>query len=139
MKVPEVRVFVDPDNRVPSYAVVKGPRGWHGAPGLRKGQFLTDADVTGPEWVPLQPGPSAVVDVRYSADKQFGDDSLCDVDVNGKAGARRVSPFVAGAFIVSAAVQKEGEPIMVRAARKVNAPVALAKPGLSLVRDRDGG
>lgn len=143
--VPEVRLIATSDDAdAVFYAVIKGPHGWYGAPGLRKGQFLTDADVA--DAIPLQPGPSAVVDVAYSpgvADRgEFGDGSTCDVDVNGKPAARRVSSFVAGAFVVSAAVQK-GEPIMVRAIKKPDGPTLLRKtppPALSLVRDnQDGG
>lgn len=133
-QVPEVRLVMSFDGETPAFAVIKGPNGWFGMPGLRKGQFLTDDDVK--DAIPLQPGPSAVVDVRYVAAKGFDDDSLCDVDINGNTAARRVSPFVAGAFIVATAAQKD-EPIMVRAVRKKDVPLALKPPAsaLSLVRD----
>jgi hypothetical protein len=41
----EVRLFVDEDTGRPLYAVIKGEKGWFGAPGLKKGQFLTNSDV----------------------------------------------------------------------------------------------
>lgn len=53
MDIPEVRLVMAFDGVTPAYAVIKGPRGWYGAPGLRKGQFLTDADVA--DAVPLVP------------------------------------------------------------------------------------
>lgn len=119
MQVPEVRLFAAGDDANQTfYAVIKGPRGWYGMPGLRKGQFLSDEDVK--DAIPLQPGPSAVVDISFDDSKPFGDDSLCDVDVNGHAGTRKASVFVAGAFIVATAIQK-GEPIMVRTAPKKTA------------------
>lgn len=142
-QVPEVRLVIDPDGVMPPYAIIRHPKGyWYGIPGDFK-RKLTDEDIVTslPDAIPLQPGPSAIVEVRYSADGEFDDNSLCDVDVNGKPGARRVSAFIAGAFIVTAAIQKDGEPVMVRAARKKGGPVALtpSKSGLSLVRDGQPG
>lgn len=139
MQVPEVRLFMADDTI--AYAVIKGPNGWYGMPGLRKGQFLSDEDVKGA--IPLQPGPSVVADVRYTPGKAdgegFGDDSFCDVDINGRVAARRVSSFIAGAYIVAAAVQAGG-PVMVRAAQKTADVVALTprpQPKLAVVPDRN--
>jgi hypothetical protein len=135
--VPQIRLFLDPDGVVPPYAVVRHPSGyWYGVPGQPKLR-LPDEDVK--DAIPLEPGPSAVVDVRYGDDKPFGDGSLCDVDINGRPGARRVSAFVAGAFIVSTAAAKEGEPIMVRAtAVKRGIELAPNARRLSAVPDSKG-
>lgn len=134
MSIPEVRIFVDADSGV-AYTVIKGPHGWYGAPGLRKGQFLTDADVA--DAIPLQPGPAVVVDIHYNpadSDAQHAEgNATYDVDVNGNRGPRRVSHFIAGAFIVAAALQKKDETVMVRALPKVNPLVALTKTPLSVV------
>lgn len=128
MQIPEVRLIAAGDDTNPVYyAVIKGPNGWYGAPGLRKGQFLTDADVA--DAVPLQPGPSAVVEVRKVGD-------YFDVDVNGKAGARRVASFIAGEFAVQTALQAGG-PVMLTA-KQVAGVVELKKgqqPRFELVTD----
>jgi hypothetical protein len=128
-KVPQVRLFVDPDGVTPPYAVIQHPEGyWYGVPGSFKTK-LSDEDVK--DAIPLQPGPAVLAEVRFSPDEPFGDGSLCDVDINGNPGARSTSVFIAGAFIVSAAVAKEGEPIMVIASEKT----AEARP-LASVPDR---
>lgn len=124
MQVPEVRLFMADDTI--AYAVVKGPSGWYGMPGLRKGQFLTDEDVR--DAIPLQPGPSVLVEIEFSHGDHaegFADDRY-DVNVNGQPGARGVPVMTAGTFIMSAAVQKADEPIMVIATRKTANVVELA-------------
>jgi len=126
-KVPEVRLVMAFDGVTPAYAVIKGPHGWYGAPGLRKGQFLTDDDVA--DAIPLQPGPSALVEVCFHNDKSaegFADD-LYDVDINGKVAARRVAKLIAGTFIMAAAIQKAGEPVMVIATKKQENTPPVAK------------
>ena len=131
--VPPVRLFVDPDGVVPPYAVVQHPDGyWYGLPGSFKTR-LSDEDVK--DAIPLQPGPAALVEVRYTGNR-LSDDSRCDVDINGKSAARRVSTFVAGAFIVSAATQKPGEPVMVISSRKPDQANPLVRPKLVAVPDR---
>lgn len=95
-----------------------------------QGKWLTDADTDG--WIDLQPGPSAMVEIRKNG-------AFFDVDVNGKPGARRVASMVAGEFAAQVALQK-GEPVMLIAAEA--SPSAAPEPAraLSLVRDnQDGG
>lgn len=122
MEIPEVRLFVDGDTGHALYAVIRGSRGWYGAPGLRKGQFLTDDDVK--DAIPLQPGPAVLLEVDFDHDgggEAFAD-GLYDVRVNGKRAATSVPVMTAGTYIVSAAVQKAGEPIMVIGKKKDPAP-----------------
>ncbi len=133
MNIPEVRLIMVDDAY--AFTVIKGPHGWYGAPGLRKGKYLTDAEVDGMiDAIPLVPGPSAVVDISYDLAAKFGDNTY-DVDINGHAGARKASVYIAGAFIVTAALQKEGEPVMVRATKKPAPVAAPPKPALAIVRD----
>lgn len=133
MQIPEVRLITDPEGVVPPYAVVRHPEGyWYGVLGSPRTR-LTDEDVK--DAIPLQPGPGAVVDVRFTGDR-LTDHSLCDVDINGNVATRRVSTFVAGAFIVATAAHREGEPIMVRATCKEGGPVELTRPKLAAVPTR---
>lgn len=142
MEIPEVRLMMDSDGVVPLYAVIKGPHGWYGAPGLRRGRFLTDDDVK--DAIPLQPGPAVLVEIGFDHDsaRAFADgqaeafaDGRYDVKINGKRAAFNVPVMTAGTYVVSAAVQKAGEPIMVRAVRKPATVIPLKAPGLSVVRD----
>lgn len=144
-QIPPVRLFVDPDGAVPPYTVIKGPHGWYGFPGMRKGQFLTDDDVSGPEWVPLQPGPSCLVEIGFEHETTEGavPSAKYGVDINYQRAVVGASPAVAGLYILSAAIQKAGEPVMVIATQKP-APVVeevelapVQPPRLKLV-DTDG-
>lgn len=135
-QVPQVRLCLDPDGVVPSYAVVRHPEGyWYGVFGSPK-KRLSDEDVK--DWLPLQPGPAVVAEVRFSPGKPFGDGSLCDVDINGQAGARKASAFIAGAFVIAAAAQKPGEPIMVIASEKLAEATPVTRPKLTAVPDLKG-
>lgn len=96
------------------------------------GGYLTDAQVA--DWVVLQPGPAILVDV-FSDPGQSQENALFDVDINGRRGASRVAQFIAGAFIVSAALTEKGAPVMVRALPRKNPLIPITAPALSVVRD----
>lgn len=67
-KLPEARLIFSNLDGTPLYLVFKTDKGWVGAPGLRKGRFLTDEDVK--DAIPYVPAPQPQalrigVDIRF--------------------------------------------------------------------------
>lgn len=67
-KMPEARLILSNLDGTPLYFVFKTDKGWVGAPGLRKGRYLTDEDVK--DGIPYVPAPTPqgeriAMDIRF--------------------------------------------------------------------------
>lgn len=88
-QLPEARLIVSNLDGTPLYFVFKTEKGWVGAPGLRKGQVLTDEDVKdGIPYVPASPSEDERIAMsihgRYLLERS-GIDDLPWVSANGQA------------------------------------------------------
>ena len=67
-KMPEARLILSGLDGTPLYFVFKTDKGWVGAPGLKKGRYLTDEDVK--DGIPYVPAPTPqgeriAMDIRF--------------------------------------------------------------------------